>query len=83
MAESAESATPPLATIDLVRHDGGRGSDISEPKLTVNEVAATLQIPARTVRSWVQSGRLQAVKLGGKWYVYARVLREFVAEGGR
>lgn len=56
---------------------------MTEPKLTVKEVAATLQIPARTVRSWVQSGRLQAVKLGGKWYVYIRVLKEFVAEGGR
>lgn len=40
-----------------------------DPWLTVHQVAAELKIHPATVRSWINDGRLRAVRVGREWRV--------------
>ena len=49
---------------------------IDQPLLTVEQVASEFQLTSQTIRNWIRSGALSAVKIG---HVY-RVRREDVDE---
>ena len=52
--------------------------------LTVEQVAATLQVHPESVRRWIRAGRLPAAQLGGRRIGYRideRDLRRFFAAG--
>lgn len=49
--------------------------------MTVEEVAAFLQVTERTVRSAISEDRLKAYKQFGKWYILAADLIAFIKSG--
>ena len=42
---------------------------MTEIALTVDEVAGRLKATTRTIRTWITTGRLPAVKVGRKWLI--------------
>ena len=50
-------------------HTASRPVPGDDPWLTVPQVSAELKIHPATVRSWVKSGRLAAVRVGRTWRV--------------
>ncbi len=51
---------------------------LSKPFLTTHEVADLLKVNEATVRSWIHSGTLRAIRLGREFRVAARDLEAFV-----
>jgi len=51
---------------------------LSQPMLTVHEVADLLKVKESTVRTWINDSTLRAVKLGREWRVSVRDLERFV-----
>lgn len=51
------------------------------PLLSTREIAQRASVDARTVRNWIESGRLASVKIEGVRRVEPRVWDEFVAQG--
>lgn len=51
-----------------------------ERLLTVQEVAERLRLSTRTVRLWLQTGRLKGLRVGGRWRVRDSDLMEFLRE---
>jgi excisionase family DNA binding protein len=49
-----------------------------EELFTPEETAAKLKVPMRTVKRWLQSGRLQGVKAGRKWRVREDAVEAFL-----
>lgn len=45
---------------------------------TLPELAPMLGVTPRTLQTYVKSGRLKGVKIGGKWKVSADMLKRFV-----
>lgn len=46
---------------------------------TLQEIEPLLDVTNRTLLSYVKSGRLQAVKIGGKWRVTREALDRFLS----
>jgi excisionase family DNA binding protein len=46
--------------------------------MTVEDVAAYLQVTERTVRAAITDGKLKAYKQFGKWYIMAPDLIDFI-----
>lgn len=46
---------------------------------TLQELEPLLDVTNRTILSYVKSGRLQAVKIGGKWRVTREALDRFLS----
>lgn len=51
---------------------------LSKPLLTVHEVAELLKMRESTVRSWINDGRLRAIKFGRDWRVAQRDLEAYL-----
>jgi len=51
---------------------------LSKPFLTTHEVADLLKVSEATVRSWIHSGTLRAVRLGREFRVAVRDLEAFI-----
>lgn len=49
-----------------------------ERLLTVREVAEYLRLSPRTVRLWLQTGKLRGLRVGGRWRVRESDLVEFL-----
>ena len=49
-----------------------------EKLLTVNETAAYLSLSSQTIRRWINSGKLQAVKIGKEFRIRLSELNEFL-----
>lgn len=49
-----------------------------ERLLTVQEVAERLRLSARTVRLWLQTGKLRGLRVGGRWRVRESELHAFL-----
>ena len=49
--------------------EGTFGSDVQNPgeRLTLDQATERAAVSVGTLRRWIRSGRLQAVKVGGKW----------------
>ena len=45
---------------------------------TMTEVAELLGVTYRTIRSYVMTGKLKAVKIGGMWKISEDNLRKFI-----
>ncbi|HOV67684.1 MAG TPA: helix-turn-helix domain-containing protein [Methanoregulaceae archaeon] len=54
------------------------GEIITEPLLTVAQVAATLQIREKLVRNHIKEKRLKAVKIGKYWRIKPEDLHAFI-----
>jgi excisionase family DNA binding protein len=54
------------------------GEIITEPLLTVAQVAAILQIREKLVRNHIKEKRLKAVKIGKYWRIKAEDLSDFI-----
>jgi excisionase family DNA binding protein len=48
--------------------------------LTVEDVAKQLQVSTYTVRRWLKSGKLPAIKLGKEWRISPDDLEAFLAQ---
>jgi excisionase family DNA binding protein len=48
--------------------------------LTLEEVATRLRVKVKTVRAWLQRGRLRGIKAGRLWRVPTDALEAFVKE---
>jgi excisionase family DNA binding protein len=53
----------------------------TEPLLTVDDVAARCQVSTRTVRRWIKSGELQAIRLGRQLRVRPVDFESFLKKG--
>ena len=51
---------------------------ISEPLLTLHEVADLLKMKEATIRHWIHEGSLRAMKFGKEWRVAQRDLDDFL-----
>jgi excisionase family DNA binding protein len=54
-------------------------TDTTEKLLTVADVAALLKVHPLTVRRWIASGRLPAVKLGKSYRITPSAYRQLIA----
>jgi excisionase family DNA binding protein len=50
---------------------------------TVKEVSETISVTAQSVRAWIRSGRLQAVRVGRPLLISERNLMDFLKEERR
>lgn len=48
-----------------------------EKPLTVEEVAEQLRVNPETVRTWIRTGELNAIDVGGKYRIYPADLEDF------
>jgi len=46
----------------------------------LDEVAAKFQVNERTVRRWIASGKLEAMKWGGRWLIAEPDIKEFIKQ---
>lgn len=44
----------------------------------VQETAALLQVTAVTIRSYIHQGKLKAQKIGTKYFIYEKTLKNFI-----
>ena len=51
---------------------------LSQPLMTVKEVAETLKVKETTVRSWIREKKLRAIKFGKDWRVVVNDLEAFL-----
>jgi excisionase family DNA binding protein len=62
-----------------VKHNKGAG--MPEQFWTAEELADYLKVGAQTVRAWVRSGKVKAVKFGRSWRIADEELKRIIAEG--
>jgi excisionase family DNA binding protein len=55
----------------------GVGIMPDDKPLTVEEVAEQLRVNPETVRTWIRTGELNAVDVGGKYRIYPADLEDF------
>jgi excisionase family DNA binding protein len=60
---------------------GKKGGGMTEQLFTTDEAAELLKVHPETVRNWIRSGALAAIKVGRHWRV-KRVDLERIAERG-
>lgn len=53
---------------------------LTDPLMTVREVAEKLKVKESTVRSYIRDKQLRAIKLGKDWRISVEDLDAFVAE---
>lgn len=53
---------------------------LNRPLLTVHETAAQLKVKESTIRTWIRSGKLRAIKFGREWRVTIVDLERFLNE---
>jgi excisionase family DNA binding protein len=41
--------------------------DLTQPLMTVSQIASIFQVSKYTVREWIKSGELEAAKFGREW----------------
>ena len=46
--------------------------------LTIDQVAAYLQVSAQTIYKWAQEGEIPAAKIGKEWRFRKRILDEWI-----
>ncbi|MCD6031427.1 MAG: DNA-binding protein [Thermomicrobiales bacterium] len=51
---------------------------LSDPLLTVREVADLLKVSEDTVREWIHNKSLRAIKFGREWRVVVRDLESYL-----
>lgn len=44
--------------------------DLDEPLLSIPDIAGLCRVSEKSVRRWIESGRLVARKLGGQWRIH-------------
>jgi excisionase family DNA binding protein len=52
-----------------------------EPVLTIGQAAEVCQVSTKTIRRWIASGQLRAVKLGRQWRIHRRDLNAALHAG--
>ncbi|MGH2893544.1 MAG: helix-turn-helix domain-containing protein [Solirubrobacteraceae bacterium] len=55
----------------------------NERLLTAAQAAEALSATSQTIRNWIRSGRLSAVRIGARFYVTAAEVERFRGEGAR
>ncbi len=66
--------------MDLGLKDKGRKSPPLEPLLTIKDVAEVCVVSTKTVRRWIQSGELPAIRLGRQWRIVPKDLARFIRD---
>ena len=46
----------------------------------LDDLAAKFQVNERTVRRWIKSGKLSAMKWGGRWLIAESDIEEFIEQ---
>jgi excisionase family DNA binding protein len=57
--------------------------DVTEKLLRISDVARLCGVSDRTVRRWIDSGRLVARKLGSQWRIHPRDYAAFLHDAAR
>ena len=79
MKERDQGTNRPVREFVSLSPDGRIwGEIITEPLLTVAQVAATLQIREKLVRNHIKEKRLKAVKIGKYWRIKPEDLHGFI-----
>ncbi len=66
--------------MDLGLKDKGRKSPPLEPLLNIKDVAEVCGVSTKTVRRWIQSGQLVAIRLGRQWRIARKDLERFISD---
>jgi excisionase family DNA binding protein len=53
---------------------------LTRPLLTVHETAEHLKVKESTIRAWIRTGKLRAIKFGREWRVTVKDLERFLNE---
>lgn len=53
----------------------------SLPLYTLKELAQLLEVTERTLHTYIKTGKLKGVKIGGKWKVTEENLQKFINGG--
>ena len=53
---------------------------LTRPLMTVHETAEQLKVKESTIRAWIRSGKLRAIKFGREWRVAVNDLETFLNE---
>lgn len=51
---------------------------MTETMYTPQEVADSLKVTVETIYDWINAGKFDAVKIGGKFRIYGDSLRQFL-----
>lgn len=62
------------------RNDKERGLSPLEPLLTIKDVADICVVNTKTVRRWIQSRQLVAIRLGRQWRIARKDLERFISD---
>ena len=66
--------------MDTSTHD--QAPDISmDNAISIRDAAIVAEVTEKTIRRWIKSGRLPAVKLGGQYHIVAADLETAMAAG--
>ena len=61
-------------------NDKERGLPPLEPLLTIKDVAEVCVVNPKTVRRWIQSRQLVAIRLGRQWRIARKDLARFIRD---
>ena len=50
---------------------------VEDPFLFINEAAEVLRVDTKTVRRWIESGKLQARKHGSQWIIFTSEIKSY------
>jgi len=68
-------------------HKGSEPASLPTPKdrgwVSIKQVATLLQRDYRTVRKWVDEGRIQSIKVGGQYRIMEEEIRHILEHGTR
>lgn len=51
---------------------------LTRPLMTVHETAEQLKVKESTIRAWIRSGKLRAIKFGREWRIAIKDLERFL-----
>ncbi|MCH9049736.1 MAG: helix-turn-helix domain-containing protein [Proteobacteria bacterium] len=66
--------------MDLRLNDKRRKSPPLEPLLTIRNVADVCCVSTKTIRRWIQSEQLVAIRLGRQWRIAKKDLERFLSD---
>lgn len=53
---------------------------MEEKYYTIDEIAVKLEVHTKTIRRYIYSGKIQALKVGGQWRIYQGALDKYYEE---
>lgn len=78
------AASSPNTDHDLEQGlDEGTRQALTENWVTLGDLARLQRVTYRTALSWIKTGKVKAIKVGGQYRVYESEILRFIREGNR